>query len=345
MKHIRGINLGGWLVLEKWMTPELYQGTTAKDEYHLLQQRGNNTDWLTEHRDTFITKKDFQWIKDYGLDTVRLPVGHWAFDAKKPYVSCATYIDLAFTWANEVGLQVLLDVHAAPGCQNGFDNGGLSGICEWHKDQANIEQTLSFIESLCIRYKEEPSLAGIQVLNEPRWDLPLDLLQSFYDRSYHLIRSHLTNDHYIVFHDAFRLDVWEEFFQTKDYTNVILDTHMYQVFSGRDKERTIPELLHKVGIQRYQELVPIQKYVNVVVGEWSLGIHKNTLQYATDDYIKEALYRAVGNSLIVTFEAITGWFFWSYKLSELSTQNHPGWSFVDCVHKGYLPAYIKGVKE
>jgi hypothetical protein len=30
---MRGVNLGGWLVLEKWLTPSLFQGTTARDEW------------------------------------------------------------------------------------------------------------------------------------------------------------------------------------------------------------------------------------------------------------------------------------------------------------------------
>ena len=29
---LRGVNLGGWLVLEKWMTPSLFDGTAAADE-------------------------------------------------------------------------------------------------------------------------------------------------------------------------------------------------------------------------------------------------------------------------------------------------------------------------
>ena len=29
---IRGVNLGNWLVLERWMEPELFRGTDAEDE-------------------------------------------------------------------------------------------------------------------------------------------------------------------------------------------------------------------------------------------------------------------------------------------------------------------------
>ena len=32
VEKIRGVNFGNWLVLEKWMHPELFAGTTAEDE-------------------------------------------------------------------------------------------------------------------------------------------------------------------------------------------------------------------------------------------------------------------------------------------------------------------------
>lgn len=33
--YINGVNLGNWLVLEKWMSPTLFYGTDAEDEYYL----------------------------------------------------------------------------------------------------------------------------------------------------------------------------------------------------------------------------------------------------------------------------------------------------------------------
>ena len=33
--YIKGVNLGNWLVLEKWMSPALFYGTDAEDEYDL----------------------------------------------------------------------------------------------------------------------------------------------------------------------------------------------------------------------------------------------------------------------------------------------------------------------
>ena len=40
LDYIKGVNLGNWLVLEKWMNPALFDGTTADDEYYLPTQLG-----------------------------------------------------------------------------------------------------------------------------------------------------------------------------------------------------------------------------------------------------------------------------------------------------------------
>ncbi|WP_218834972.1 hypothetical protein [Paenibacillus sp. E222] len=32
MKRIKGVNLGNWLVLEKWMNPTMFAGTECEDE-------------------------------------------------------------------------------------------------------------------------------------------------------------------------------------------------------------------------------------------------------------------------------------------------------------------------
>ncbi|MBN2604582.1 MAG: cellulase family glycosylhydrolase, partial [Bacilli bacterium] len=328
MANIRGLNIGGWLVLEKWMTPSLYQGFDAEDEFHLLQKWGVNAEEkLENHRNNFIKEEDFKWIKEYGIDTLRIPVGHWLFDAQPPYFSAKRHLDRAFEWALKYGLSILLDVHAAPGCQNGFDNGGLSGVCEWHLDKQNIDQTIQFIETLCRVYQGHPSLVGIQLLNEPSVDIELKILEDFYVRGYETVRKQLGKDIYVVFHDGFRLNVWENFFRKNQFENVYLDTHMYQVFSGEDQRSTVSEIIQKVSVQRTKELHEVKQYVDVIVGEWSLGIPDKAKNEASDSFQLEVIYRAVGNSLLTSFESVSGWFFWNYKLADDSVQQNGGWSF------------------
>lgn len=145
---IRGVNLGGWLVLEKWMKPELFDGTEAADETGFSKDMDHGlAARLKKHRDTFITEQDFAWIAQTGLNTVRLPVPWWMLGQQPPYVGCANYVARAFSWAEKYHLQVMLDLHCAPGCQNGFDNGGIAGVMEWHLHEENITKTLEVLQA------------------------------------------------------------------------------------------------------------------------------------------------------------------------------------------------------
>ena len=66
MVIIKGVNLGNWLVLEKWMLPEMFAGTGAEDEVWLNRKVSSDElkERMKKHRDTFITEKDFAFIKE-----------------------------------------------------------------------------------------------------------------------------------------------------------------------------------------------------------------------------------------------------------------------------------------
>src|SRR5882757_6862507 len=146
-EKLRGVNLGAWLVLEKWMVPDVYRNTEAPDEYTLCLELGDKAKArLNQHRETFITAEDFRWIKNCGLNAVRLPVGYWALEGMKPYVEYARFIDFALEQCRQNGLKLLLDLHGAPGSQNGWDHSGRSGAINW-TDPQNVQETLRILES------------------------------------------------------------------------------------------------------------------------------------------------------------------------------------------------------
>lgn len=96
---IRGVNLGNWLVLEKWMSPALFEGTKAEDEDALCRElpRQELIERLTAHRGSYITREDFIYISERGLNMVRIPVPHFIFGDDpvycEPYVPCIEYLD------------------------------------------------------------------------------------------------------------------------------------------------------------------------------------------------------------------------------------------------------------
>lgn len=295
MKKIKGVNLGNWLVLEKWMLPEMFEGTGAEDEIWLNRKMNpaELKEKMKEHRDTFITEQDFAFIKEQGIWLLRIPVPYFIFGDRPPFNGCVEYLDKAFDWAEKYGLQILIDLHTVPGSQNGYDNGGLTGVCKWCKNPEEVEFALTVLERLAKRYGQREGLYGIEVLNEPISFLvyatapstgkavdkeeakgsgyvPLPFLENFYRNAYRRLRKILPENKTIVFHDGFRLRHWGKFFHKEHMKNVVLDTHIY-IFAMESFVPIHMPWVYQIYIKSQQRLIErIQKDVPVVVGEWCI---------------------------------------------------------------------------
>lgn len=296
--YVKGVNLGNWLVLEKWMSPALFDGTTAEDEYYLPSQLSKEVyeARIKIHRAEYITEGDFVRIKAMGLDTVRIPVPYFIFGDRPPFIGCIAELDKAFNWAERYGLQILIDLHTAPDSQNGFDNGGISGVCKWSRQPDEVEFVLNVLERLAERYKDRSGLWGIEVINEPildnMWemmDVPnrypaadpekakgsgpntMEFIRRFYLDAYDRIRKHLPEEKYIVIHDAFNLHAWKDFMREEKYKNVVLDTHQYLMFAEMDGcEQTARGYTRYIKEHYEDEIRKMQQYFPVICGEWCL---------------------------------------------------------------------------
>lgn len=109
---------------------------------------GNLTDFLSKHYDTFITEEDIAQIAGAGLNWIRLPIPFWAIEAwsnvgtdatgatvSEPFLAnvCWPYILRILSWCRKYGLRVNLDMHTAPGSQNGEHI-----PCSNHRDYVNL---------------------------------------------------------------------------------------------------------------------------------------------------------------------------------------------------------------
>ena len=288
-KKLRGVNLGGWLVLEKWMTPSLFEGLQARDETSYCVELGASAEQsLKNHWNTFITVEDFAWLAKTGINAVRIPIGHWIFGPGYPYhrsygASSHPYVeggiavlDRAFDWAEEYGLHIVLDLHAAPGCQNGFDNGGIQSVCEWHTKEEYIDYSLLVLERLAERYQSRPALHAIEVLNEPRWDIDTALLKKYTTDAYHRIRKYCQAKNVaVVFHDGFRsFREYTGFLKEPEFSNVVLDIHHYQCFGADYIDMDIYGHIRTSVIDWKNEADEIIRDLGqwTYIGEWSLGL-------------------------------------------------------------------------
>ncbi len=295
--EIKGVNLGNWLVLEKWMSAAIWEGTDAEDEYYLAHSLPKEVyeARIKMHRAEYISERDFARIKAMGMNTVRIPVPYFIYGDRPPFVGCIEELDRAFSWAEKYDLQVLIDLHTAPMSQNGFDNGGLSGVCKWAQLPEEVDFVLNLLEKLAKRYGNRKGLFGIEPINEPVseevWDgmgvqkrypprdaemaegsaaISFTWLKEFYDRAAERILPHLETDKYLVFHDGFRLHAWKEYLSQEKYKNrVILDTHQYLMMAEMyGCEQTLEGYETFIKEHFEKEIEEVQSYVPVVVGEW-----------------------------------------------------------------------------
>ena len=256
---VKGVNLGKWLVLEKWMNPALFAGTDAEDEYWLPRRLDPAVyeARIRMHRSEYITERDFVTISSWGFNTVRIPVPYFIFGDRKPFIGCIEELDRAFAWAEKYGIKILIDLHSVPDSQNGSDNGGLSGVCKWAQEPEEVSFVLDLLEKLAERYGHRPGLWGIQPLNEPatpeiyklfdfehrypavdpkmaEGNAPVswEFLYQFYRDAYERMRPHLAEDKVILFHDGFDIHHWKDFFANADLKNVALDTHQYLMMAA-----------------------------------------------------------------------------------------------------------------
>ena len=353
MKKIKGVNLGNWLVLEKWMLPELFEGTGAEDEVWLNRKMNpaELKEKMKEHRDTFITEQDFAFIKEQGIWLLRIPVPYFIFGDRPPFNGCVEYLDKAFDWAEKYGLQILIDLHTVPGSQNGYDNGGLTGVCKWCKNPEEVEFALTVLERLAKRYGQREGLYGIEVLNEPISFLvyatapstgkavdkeeakgsgyvPLPFLENFYRNAYRRLRKILPENKTIVFHDGFRLRHWGKFFHKEHMKNVVLDTHIY-IFAMESFVPIHMPWVYQIYIKSQQRLIErIQRDVPVVVGEWCIcnkyaekavsgksaeESSDRSAQAAAQDELRKKRYLEIAAMQLQAWESGAGWIYWSYQ--------------------------------
>ncbi|KAK4047827.1 hypothetical protein OIV83_005170 [Microbotryomycetes sp. JL201] len=225
-QRIMGVNLGGWLNLEPFITPGVFEPylkskVPATDEWSLCQNLGWSKRRIIErHYDTFITEEDFANIAAAGINWVRIPLPHWAvqsFDGE-PFVSQVAwkYFVKATVWARKYGIRINLDLHTVPGSQkcallkrvleenvaltrrfplSGWNHSGRYGSVGFLNGVmgvTNAQRTLNIIRALAefvSRPENSPVIPMMTVLNEPFMRTTgVHALRTFYLEAYRTIR-------------------------------------------------------------------------------------------------------------------------------------------------------------
>ncbi|ORY62557.1 glycoside hydrolase superfamily [Pseudomassariella vexata] len=242
----RGVNLGGWLSLEPFITPSLFNYDSKLgiiDEYTLCTFLGAKkaAATLEKHYATFVTESTFSDIAAAGLDHVRIPYSYWAVQTydNDPYVFRTSwrYLLRGIEWARKYGLRVNLDLHALPGSQNGWNHSGRQGEVRWLNGtdgDTNAQRSLDVHDRLSKffaqdRYRNIITFYGLA--NEPKMtSIDVSAVLDWTTKSFELVRANGMNAN-IVFGDGFMgLANWQGKLTGMD--GLVLDVHQYVIFNN-----------------------------------------------------------------------------------------------------------------
>jgi len=322
--QIRGVNLGSWLLVEKWMLDpsiSILAKFDGDSELEILRSNCLNKvrEALHQHHNNYITEEDFAWLAKHGINSVRVPVGYWLFydlmgemfEGDPFYVYRDIYLDghryltRTFNWGIKHGITILIDLHGLPGGQNDENHNGTSDKGLFWSNFEHFNRVFTrLVDRLYREYSSRPNYLGISLCNEPKCSIEeLKRAIQCWDESFSHYRG------WVILPQ-----IWETNDRPSEYTSrynyegkFMIDSHLYYCFN--QPELTMNDILGKVLPEREGEIKLCQR---LIIGEWSLAVS----QKCSDQNI-----RSYAASQIKCYEQASAWYFWSYKC------RYSGWSF------------------
>ncbi|KAH9959611.1 glycoside hydrolase superfamily [Russula dissimulans] len=269
-----------------------------------------------------------------------MPIGYWSVPSNvsvSPYIPGVwPYIQRAVAWARKYGLHTVIDLHGAPGLQNGYDNSG--------------QRTGS---------PQSPGFMGRRGTAAVR---------GYWKNGFEVVRQSAGDDVVVVIGDAFEgVDNWQDFFPDAQHNRVMMDYHVDQIISNEELSRSQDQHIQFAC----QNLLPnladsASGNMWTVSGEWSTTITDCALwlngrgtgarwdgsiggggpasgscdgftgDYTTfsQDYI--AFLRKYWEVQVELGEAVQGWIYWTWKLPS-QTESADEWSYQKGLEGGWIP--------
>ncbi|MEO1235533.1 MAG: cellulase family glycosylhydrolase [Planctomycetota bacterium] len=185
---LRGMNLGNWLVAERWMMR--YPKTQFEDQAGLealLAERFGEAEMrrlVERFREHWITRDDLKLLRSFGFNTVRVPLlcdllldDADALDGPgqegrvlELRDDAWRWLDRVVAWAEAEGMYVILDLHGTPGRQSREHHTGRHGVNRlWDSAEAQ-RRTVWLWRRIAERYAGRPNVVAYDLINEPYAD-------------------------------------------------------------------------------------------------------------------------------------------------------------------------------
>lgn len=322
--ELRGVNLGSWLIMEGWMSP--LDSSGLPDEYGVIQTLDNRfgvateQSLLTTYQQNWITTQDLENIKNEGFNVIRVPVwwadfetlqGQWRTDAFNE-------LDWLVNTAGSLGIYTIIDMHGVVGGESTSDDTGQENLDNYWTSPYDQQQTDILWENIAQHYKNNPYVAGYDLMNEPD-NAPSDsAVISAYDQLYSAVRSVDTN-HIAIIEGTF--DQWNWSMlpspSSQGWTDVVYEMHEYQWNDTTNPSGVEAGTNNQVSDFQNHSYYDVPDYI----GEFNdFGTGSSTWQYTFQQYDNNNI----------------SWSFWSYKATDGTASSMDSWGLYDPINS--LPA-------
>jgi endoglucanase len=293
---LRGVNIGGWLLMEGWMTPMDRSGLkddgAVRDMLAMRFGPKTRDELVAAYEDAWMQESDLDNIRAFGMNVVRLPFWYPNLQddkgARRPDAFARLDWLVEKAWAR--GIYTVLDLHGAPGGQSKADTTGRerSAADLWTGDD-NLARTTEIWKRVAEHYRGNPAVAGYDLLNEPIGAPDRDTLWSTYDRLYKVVRA--ADPDHIVFIEG----CWAGKVAGKDvgwcwdvlpdparfgWSNVVYEMHAYGFANAGDDATQLREIDKQVEDARKHRAWGVPCYI----GEFNCFDHEQAWRYALEQY-------------------------------------------------------------
>jgi aryl-phospho-beta-D-glucosidase BglC (GH1 family) len=169
---LRGFGLGGMLHMENFIDGYAANEETMREGLrNVMGEKKYNLFFETFYKNYF-TEPDAEYVHSLGLNLIRIPINYRLFeDDMNPGVfkqSAFEHLDRVIELCAKHQVYTIIDLHAFPGAQNQH----------WHSDNPTHvasfwtykefqDRGVKLWEAIAERYKNQPWVAGYDLMNEP----------------------------------------------------------------------------------------------------------------------------------------------------------------------------------
>lgn len=313
--QLRGLNLGGWFVMEPWMCPADSGG--LPDTYSIIQELDSRFGVATEqaliraYQSYWITTADLNNIAAAGFNCVRVPVWWGNFYSIVNTTSSGWRAD-AFTMLDWVvtncavrGIYVVIDMHGVVGGESTSDDTGEQNLNAYWTNSTDQNETAYMWTQIASHYSTNAAVAGYDLINEPDNAPNNNAVLTAYNNLYNSIRA-VDINHMLIMEGTFSNWDWSMLPAPSTYgwTNIAYSMHEYQyggdvaqIEAGSDKQVSDFDNHLSWNVPDY-------------IGEWNdMGQGAPCYQYSINDYDNADL----------------SWTMWAYKASQGVVPDGWGW--------------------